>query len=107
MAVGVLVRPAENLRPGYYLAFERDRDQPFRITPVQGDEYERGHRHVDLVWGQVTQLGRLGSDGGWWRPSTFLLSVSCSFASDGSLITTLFNRSPVLLQPSWDGLVIP
>ncbi|WP_326829058.1 hypothetical protein OIE13_30550 [Streptosporangium sp. NBC_01810] len=101
------MRPAEDLRLGDYLAFERDRDQPFRITPVQGDEYGRGHHYVDLVWGQVTQLGRLGSGGGWWRPPTFLLSVSCSFASDASLITTLFNHSPVLLRPSWNGLMIP
>ncbi|MER6178333.1 hypothetical protein [Streptosporangium sp. NPDC001681] len=99
LAAGALVRPAEDLRLGDLLAFERDRDQPFRITPVPGKEYERGHRAVDLVWGQVTQLGRLGSGGCWLKPPTFLLSVFCSFPADGSLITTLFNHSPVLLRP--------
>ncbi|WP_326645062.1 DUF2418 domain-containing protein [Streptosporangium sp. NBC_01755] len=99
VAVGAVVRPAEDLRPGYFLAFERDRDQPFRIAPVQGEEYERGQRSADLVWGHVTGLDRLGSGGSWWKPSTFLLSVFCSFPADASLITTLFNHSPVLLWP--------
>ncbi|MER5619957.1 hypothetical protein ABT061_02800 [Streptosporangium sp. NPDC002544] len=93
-----LVRPAEELRLGDLLAFERDHDQPFRITPVRGDEYGRGHRSVDLLWGQVTQLGRLDSGGGWWKPTTFLLLICCSFVSDASLITTLFNHSSVLLS---------
>ncbi|MFI6452472.1 hypothetical protein ACIBF6_13015 [Streptosporangium amethystogenes] len=101
VTVGALTRPAEDLRLGDHLAFERDRDHPFRITPVRG--HEHGYRRVDFVWGQVTQLDRLGS----WKPPTFPLSVSCSFASDASLITTLFNRSPVLLRPSRSRLVTP
>ena len=110
VVVGALVRPAHHLRLGDCLAFERDDDQPFRITPVRGDDYEREPRGVDLVWGQVTHLERLGSGGRWWRPPTFLLSVSCSFCCGASIITTLFNQSPVLLRPrraQRGGVVVP
>ncbi|WP_433367658.1 hypothetical protein [Streptosporangium sp. CA-115845] len=89
--------PAENLRQGCFLAFERDREQPFRLVPVRGEEY--GQRAVDLVWGQVTRLCRLGNGGRERRPPLFLLAVCCSFDADACLITTLFNHSPVLLRP--------
>lgn len=100
-AAGGVVWPAENLRQGCFLAFERDREQPFRLVPVRGEEY--GQRAVDLVWGQVTRLCRLGSGERGERPPTFLLVVCCSFDADASLVTTLFNHSPVLLRPPATG----